>query len=97
MGADVQIDFSSIGSMTGIAALVGLIAHIATYANKEGKKEQRLAAVEERVKTLAPLETQMATLTANVGALDSKIDSFKSDIRGDIQDLRNYLMSHRET
>lgn len=85
-----------VGAITGGVSLLGLIAHIATYANKEGKKEQRLQAVEDRVKTLAPLETQMATLTANVGALDRKIDSIKSDIRGDIHDLRNYLMARRE-
>lgn len=87
----MMIDVSSLGGVSGIAAAIGLVIHVAIYANKEGKKEQRLTAVEDRTKNLPALEVAMATIGSNVANLGGKVDSLKSDIKLDIQEINRTI------
>lgn len=89
----MQIDAQFFSDASGVCAIVMLGVHVVIYANKEGKKEQRLLAVEEKVKSIPSIELTLATVTATMAGLEGKIDSVKSDIRGDIQDLRNHLLN----
>jgi hypothetical protein len=90
----MQIDTNAFGGVTGIVAMVGLIIHIAVYSNKEGKKEQRLAAVEERAKAIPSMEVAMATMAAQVGSLEGKIDGMKTDLKSDIQAINRTILDH---
>lgn len=75
----------------GVGSLGALGVHIVVYAFKEGRKEQRLQAVEEKVKAIGGIETTLASVTATMAALGGKIDDLKSDIREDIASLRGQL------
>jgi hypothetical protein len=87
----MQIDLSLLRDAPGAAALIMLGVHVVVYANKEGKKDQRLLAVEEKVKTIDGIATTLASVTATMDAVTHKLDDMKSDLRSDIHELRSLM------
>jgi hypothetical protein len=69
-------------------ALIGVLTHIAVYSYREGRKEQRLLVVEEKVKNLPAIEVMLATLGTGLSGVQTRLEA----LTGDINAIRNHLL-----
>lgn len=80
-------------AVSSCVAVCGLVIHIIAYSYREGRKEQRLTAVEEKVKTISGVEVILATVNANMGALKEQLAEFKADVTRDISEVSETVRS----
>lgn len=89
--------FAGIGAFV---ALFGVVLHAIIYAYREGRKEQRLVAVEQRIEGLPSLEALMASMTAHMEGVKTQVSELKRDLKADVGEInhiiRNHMMARRE-
>jgi hypothetical protein len=81
-------------AVTAIVAVLGVLVQALVYAYREGKKEARLAAVEDRVKNLPQLEALVTAINASIENLKLSVSELKSDIRTDVAEINHTLRNH---
>lgn len=81
-------------AITAGVAVFGVILQALVYAYREGQKEQRLKAVEDRVKSLPQLEALTMAINAAMDGLKASVADLKTDLRSDVAEINHVIRTH---
>lgn len=75
-------------------AIFGVLLHMAVYAYREGRKEERLIAVEKRVEGLPAIEVMLAKFTAEMSGVQGQLTRLQADLKADIAEINHTIRNH---